>query len=191
MNHQKQFGGAASLFRTYWISYGGWSAALGSPYLWISILLTALLSPLWLRPDWWSTVLNVMPNVLGFSIGGFAIFLAFGDEGFRHMIGGREVDDGDDEPTPYLQFSATFLHFIVVQVLAILVSLCAKSFYLIELSNNSNFRGLNEVIRPIWWCFGLGLFCYAILSAFATGMAIFRLTVTFDSYLTYQKKKKP
>lgn len=88
MNVFRQFSGARRTFQSYWKIYGGWRSVLGSPYLVVSIALTTVLAPLWLRPNWWGTVLGVMPNVLGFSLGGFAIFLAFGDDDFRHLIGG-------------------------------------------------------------------------------------------------------
>lgn len=187
MEPLKQFVGASKSFRAYWNIYGGWGALLGSPYLWVSIALTALLAPMWLRCNWWDTVLSVMPNVLGFSIGGFAIFLAFGDDGFRNLIAGSHPGEDQSKASPYLEFSATFFHFVVVQVLAILTSLSSKSFYLIELSRDSTFTSLNNVLRPIWWCIGFTFFCYAICSALSAAMAIFTLTRSFDDYISNSK----
>ena len=184
MQTPKQFKGAAESFQQYWKAYGGWRAAIGSPYLLVSVVLAVFMAPLWLRPNWWDIVLDVMPNVLGFSLGGFAIFLAFGDDGFRRLIAGQHHTDGDGEQSPYLDFSAAFLHFIVVQVIAVLFSLFAKSFYFVELGQHSKLLVLNEIVKPIWWFVGFGLFCYAICSALAAAMAIFTLTRSFDDYLS-------
>ncbi|HZZ79386.1 MAG TPA: hypothetical protein VFE62_12760 [Gemmataceae bacterium] len=178
-----QFCGAARAFRTYWKIYGGWRAVFESPYAYAAAGATALMAPIWLRPSWWDLVLSILPSLLGFSLAGFAVFLAFGDDGFRRVIGGKRSSDESDEASPYLQFSAAFLHFIVVQILAICASLFAKSFYMIRLTNKYVIS-FNEIIKPIWWAFGFLLFAYAILSALAAAMAIFALTRSFDDYLT-------
>lgn len=187
MKYFKQFHGAASGFRAYWTAYGGWRAYVGSPYLVAALLLTGLMAPLWLKANWWDMVLNVLPSILGFSLGGFAIFLAFGDDGFRNLIGGHHPDDKPDEQSPYIEFSATFFHFIVVQVVAIILSLFAKSFFIIQLPNGSAFTQWNNIVKPIWWALGFASFFYAILSALALALAIFGLARSFDDYLTEKR----
>jgi hypothetical protein len=144
----------------------------------------------WHNPNWWDTVLSVLPNILGFSLGGFAIFLAFGDDAFRSIIGGKHPGDAANEPSPYLEFSATFFHFIIVQVGAVLFSLLSKSFFLIHLPEDSILVGLNQIIKPVWWAIGFAFFSYAILSAAAAAMAIFSLTRSFDDYLTEKNESK-
>lgn len=178
-----QFCGVARAFRAYWKIYGGWHAVFGSPYAYAAAGAAALMAPFWLRPGWWDTVLSILPSLLGFSLAGFAVFLAFGDEGFRKVIGGKRSSDESGEASPYLKFSAAFLHFIIVQILAICASLFAKSFYMIKLTDKHTIL-FNDAIKPIWWAVGFLLFTYAILSALAAAMAIFALTRNFDDYLT-------
>lgn len=182
----KQYSGALKSFRSYWTSYGGWRAILGSPYLFVAIVLTGAMAPIWLRSAWWDIVLSVMPNVLGFSLGGFAIFLAFGDEGFRNLIAGSDPDD-EAGASPYIGFASAFLHFIVVQVFAVILALLSKAWFLVEVSPKSRFFLMNEWVRPVWWFLGFGVFCYALCSALAAGIAIFSLTRSFDFYITNSK----
>lgn len=191
MNCLKQLKGATSGFRAYWSAYGGWPAFIGSPYLLIALIFTASMAPFWIKPNWWDLVLSTLPNILGFSLGGFAIFLAFGDDGFRNLIAGKHPDDQSDEPSPYLQFSATFFHFILVQICAIILSLLAKSIFSIELQPDSSLAYWNHIAKPIWWAIGFASFSYAILSVAAAAMAIFTLSRSFDDYITDKNSDQP
>jgi hypothetical protein len=72
---------------------------------------------------WWDTPVAVLPSLIGFTLGGYAILLAFGDEEFKSVFAGATTKNKD---SPYVIVSATFMHFIVVQVIALLIALAAE-----------------------------------------------------------------
>ncbi len=45
--------------------------------------MTMILYPSWSHKGWWNDILSLMPNLLGFSLGGFAMWIAIGDEAFK------------------------------------------------------------------------------------------------------------
>lgn len=177
-------------FEIYWLAYGGWRAVAFSPYLLLAIVLSAVTVPLWLKPNWWDIVFAVIPCVLGFSIGGFAIFLAFGDDGFRTLISGKHKNDKQGQASPYIEFSASFFHFILLQVLATFFAICAKSFYIIKLNPASILSHINDIFRWLWWFVGFATFCYALCLVIAVAMAIFSLSETFECYLEEKKRRE-
>jgi hypothetical protein len=101
----------------YWRAYGGKKALIRSPYLWAALFITVLLYPEWSTAGWWHDVLTVMRNLLGFTLGGYAMWIAIGDDEFRLLISGEE-DDG--KPSPYMEVNATFVHFIILQIISII-----------------------------------------------------------------------
>ena len=176
-----QYRGVFNIFRTYWRCYGGIKALLSSPYLHVSFVLAALMFPIWGSPGWWSYPLGVMPSILGFSLGGFAIWLAIGDERFRALIAGTRQDEPDTVCSPFMEMNATFIHFILMQFFAILLALI--------------FAGLGPAdgdvgfcLRGIWF-FGYWVFIYAIFTAAAAAMAIFRNAELYDVYQTGKTKE--
>ena len=88
-----------NIFSRYWHAYGGFSALMTSYYFWISILISCLLYPFWSREGWWDDVLGIMPDLVGFSLGGFAMWIAIGDDSFRQLISGVNEDG---TPSPYM-----------------------------------------------------------------------------------------
>ncbi len=172
----QDYRGAFNTLKYYWSLYGGWRALVRSPYLHIAILLSLSSVPLW-WPDkidspWYGLVIDVIPNLLGFSLGGYAILLAFGNENFLGRICGK---DPDGTPSPYLKINSTFVHFILIQILSLANALVANAWSL--------HRG---------WCaiLGLALFYYAVLSSFAAALAVFKLADWFDRYIENEESEK-
>ena len=77
-----QYKGAFKIFRKYWSLYGGTKAILTSPYFHVSLLLAVICSP---YPKWQESTLTIVPSILGFSLGGYAILLAFSNEKFLSL----------------------------------------------------------------------------------------------------------
>ena len=77
-------------------------------------MLTALLWPIWLEGSikWHELAIGIIPNILGFTLGGYAILLAFGNEKFMFLISGEFADK---KPSPFLVLNGAFVHFIVIQ----------------------------------------------------------------------------
>jgi hypothetical protein len=182
------YGGALLIVRRYWRFYGGWKALFASPFFHIALILTLTLSHYWMHEAWWDVTISVLPNIIGFALGGYAIWLGFGDEKFRNLI--SEQDD-PLEASPYLQVSATFAHFIVVQIVGLVVALIAKATNFDLCDDNwigVILIGLGLPIdffkhgAPLMYGLGFLLFAYALMTALAATFAIFRVAFWFDEY---------
>lgn len=179
----REYRAICGLLVRYWQIYGGWPALFRSPYFHFAILLAGISSQTWLTPGWWEQVLDVNPNLLGFTLGGFAIFLGFGDERFKALISGVDPEEAESY-SPYLEICATFLHFILVQWLAILAALFCRALYIpVPVSFAPALLWL-EVGRVIMWALSYGIFLYSITLLGATAIAMFRITETYDAFHT-------
>lgn len=174
----------------YWRAYGGTSELLRSPYFHLAVVLTAICSGYWMSSPWADIAVSVLPNLLGFGVTGYAIWIGWGDEKLREVL----IDlEEDGKGSFYVQISAIFAHFGLVQVLALLMSFLCKALDY-ELSPKS---GLAHVLswigqppyffsylKPAASALGFFLFLYAILTALETTMALFRLA----TWLQAQRK---
>lgn len=173
----KQYKGVASIFKVYWTAYGGSGALLRSPYMHAAVLLLALTTPFWTVPLWWDQCLAVLPNLLGFTLGGFAIFIGFGDEKFRALL----AEDDGKQVNAYVALCATFVHFIVVQALALLAAVLAKAWWFYA-PWMEPMRALLPLLNGIGGALGYGLFLYALLSVLAATMHIFRIAHLYANF---------
>lgn len=172
--------GVAEVFRRYWSAYGGSSALLKSPYLHLAVVLLVLTFHTWSQNYWWEQVISVLPNLLGFTLGGFAMFLGFGDEKFRQLL--AEPDDEDSEkPSLYVSLCATFVHFITVQVIALLGALLAKSWWF-YFPWPENTRSILPWLNLAGGAVGYGLFLYAVTSVLAATMHVFRIATWYEMH---------
>jgi hypothetical protein len=131
---------------------------------------------------WWDQVISVLPNLLGFTLGGFAIFLGFGSESFKTMLADR-----DELKSPYISVSASFLVFVAFQVAALLYAFTAKALHF-DLSLTASKMGveLPHIIKfaekwllkcdPFASAMGYFLFIYSILFSLRASVRIFRLS---------------
>lgn len=170
-----------NIWKRYWGYYGGWRALVTSYYLWASFLVSAVFYPMWSSGGWWNYVLGVTPSLLGFSLGGYAMWIAFGDSSFRKMISG----DSDGKPSPFMEVSAAFVHFMIVQLLAILVALLAKAYYFELSSTHWLIVLMGEYYYYIClfgFYLGFSIFVYSLFSAMAAIMALFRAAHWYDKF---------
>ena len=129
-----------------------------SPYFHISIFVALLCAPLWWDGnDWAALSLGSIPNLLGFSIGAFAIILSFGQISLDLLKSPTEAK------SRYLGVVASFVHFIVVQSLTLVVALIGKAW-------GGKILGL----------VGCALFVYAIILSVAAAMRLFRLARIYN-----------
>lgn len=174
--------------RQYWRIYGGVPAMLRSGYFRASVLLTVVLFPLWWKPNWWDLVFSVTPGMLGFAIGGFAIFASFGGEKFIEVIAG--VDQGKPEPSPYMQFASAFMHFIVVGFVAILFALVAKAAFEEPQLIPTKYEAVSRWAGRAFWFLGFVAFMYGMATALAAAAQVFRLTRSLDRAQTLARTRK-
>lgn len=123
-----------SAYRTYWTSYGGFSALLKSYYLWGSVAFLCVVPNVWICPDkdggykWTETALSVTPSMLGFSLGAMAILLAIGPGTFL------KVAQSGGPSSFYMKAIAAFFHFMAVQIFSIFAALIVQAWPLVLLS---------------------------------------------------------
>lgn len=182
-----QYRGVYKIFRQYWSLYGGLGAILTSPYFHFSVILALVVSP---YDGWADQALEIMPNILGFSLGGYAILLAFSNERFLSII-------SSGTNSAFLSVSSTFAHFIFVQISTILFAFtygaspisklpdCLK-LYIAELIPYSVniYHGL-LIATPF---IGLLLLIYSLTTALAATMSIFRMSIWYNKHLVNQQK---
>jgi len=84
------------------------------------------------REEILATFLSILPNVLGFSIGAYAMLLGFTGNLFKKAI---MSESGNGDSTPYTHVSGSFAMYLIIQVTALLVVTMSESL-------------LKVVIRP-------------------------------------------
>lgn len=178
-------------WRAYYDGYGGFRKLLRSGYLHAALLLTVVSVGRWTQEGWWDDPIGVLPNMLGFSISGYAVLLAFGDAPFRNIIAGRSAK-GDD--SPFIVMNASFVHFMVVQVVALLAAfLCKNTFFeltrfgLDETSFIARIVATLTFLRFVCWGIGYALFLYSLSTALAAAMAVFNLARWYDEMITLER----
>jgi len=112
----------------YWGLYGGWKALFRSPYLYLGLVITVLSAPFWLKdgedgPPWAQTAVEIIPSLLGFSMGGMTIMLAFSNAAIFTTLTQKGKHD-----SLFLKVTANFFHFILVQTLAVVLALIGKAY---------------------------------------------------------------
>lgn len=174
-------------FPKYFETYGGLNEIAKSRYFWGAVALTCLCFRYFREPEWWSLVLNVVPGLVGFSIAGIAIFVSLGSDKLRASIAGKVP--GKDETSPFIDFMAMFTHFIVVQLLALIVAVVSKALYESQVIACGLCMEISEAMKGPFWFLGGLLFIYATLLCVALALEIFRLSEMIDEFQTRQNAK--
>jgi len=141
----------------YWRLYGGIKAVLRSPYIAVAAVITAVIAQGWKDADKLvQAATQIVPGLLGFSIGAFAIILVFSSERIIKIIAQR----GSPESL-LMKTCAMFVHFIICQVVALCVALASPTF---------------PIITPV----ALFFLVYSLLLAIATSFALFNLAQIYN-----------
>ena len=172
-----------TLYRNYWKSYGGAGAVISSPYFVFALFVSVACAGLWTGENWWDLPVSVLPNLIGFTLAGYAILLAFGDRRFLQILANAQEAGDDGSRSGFMQVSATFMHFLLVQILALLLAIFAKSrptsTWLWWVFDHSSHGNILKIIRfsiaYCGWAIGFAFFIYAICLAMAAVAAIFRI----------------
>lgn len=170
--------GPVVIFSRYWSSYGGTKALLGSPYLHVSVVLLAITSHYWIFGDWWEQPLVIIPSLLGFSLGGLALFVGFSEKEFQSLLATTKKDE---KISMLLGVCSKYIHFIVVQILSLFSAIVMKS---LDFSYNWP-PGLAAAVSGGYIFFGgIGylVFLYAISSMLAAAMSLFRVISWYQAY---------
>lgn len=168
---------SSPIFMRFWAAYGGTKALVRSPYLRTALLILPFCWGSWSVPNWWDTVIGVLPNLLGFTLGGFAIFVAFGDARFIASLAAPEADP--DRPTVYRELCATFVHFILVQVAALVLAIVAKGMWF-KVDLPDYLTTVLPIANLIWGAACYAVFLYALTSVIAIALEVFRITTMYE-----------
>ncbi len=157
-------------FNLYWKNYGGFKAIISSPYFLMSILLTIFVVIFGESKGWYEYTLNILPDILGFSIGSFAILISLGDNQFRKRL---STEISGQKSTPFMVINSSFVHFIFIQIVAILFALIGQ---VLSLSN------------IIFFFIGMFLLIYAVLLTLAATLVILKFSLWYQDFLNSNKQ---
>lgn len=115
---------------------------------------------------WTDVSVSILPSLMGFSIGGMAIFLSFSNSKFLNLIQKK-----GDPASLYMKICATFLHFILIQTLAIMFILFDKAAH----------YACGGLLRTAISGVGFFLFVYGVLGALAIGGLLLQMARIFNA----------
>lgn len=168
----------------YWVMYGGMKAMVSSPYFGVSLALTAMTVATWFGSDWWTIPAAILPNIIGFTIGGYAILVSFGDEDFKQRIAGKWA--GDDGHSPYMIVNASLVHAILVQIAALVASVVFKSIAFLSYYELKSFW--LAVPGTIIGGFSFFLFIYSLVLLMPLALNIFEVANWYDAHQTTKRR---
>lgn len=175
-----------SRIKRYFHAYGGWKAIFCSPLFLLAFAVTVAGYGNWFRSDSWPALSqSLIPNLLGFSLGTYAILFSLMTGRLKRALKAVKNDRG----VSFLdEINATFFHFIFVQVTALLWAFLYQGTALFDLT---------QTIKPEWPAFsetvflvmrtvgsGIGyiLLIYSISLVIAAALAVYRLALIVDPY---------
>lgn len=163
--------------RRYWTDYGGWSEFLTSPLVHISVLVAATSYSAWSHGNWTELPLALLPNLLGFSLGAYALIFSLANE---NLLAALNRTSADGSPPLLRMINATFLHFILVQTAAIIFALANRSSFAIDFVGWLPLRdnvaeAIQSLLRLSAAAFGYWLTTYAVVLLVAAALAAYRL----------------
>ncbi len=168
--------------KKYLNDYGGWRSILRSPLFIFSVILSLASYKTWLKTDWPETALSVIPNLLGFSLGTYALLFSLISPRIRLALKTLKNRNG----VSYLdELNATFLHFILVQIICFLWSYLYIQTLFSDLAIIiSEIYPSNFDVFPYLSLFGsyIGvlLLLYSVLLVLGSSMAVYRIARIHD-----------
>ena len=147
-----------SQFNLYIENYGGYKKILGSPYFCYSLIISFVIVVFGCYKKWYESALAILPNIVGISIGAYAILLSLSNEKLLELLA---KNDDKSKENPFMSISSSFCHFIFVQTITIIVAYIFRAI------------GIKNALLNI---LGNFLFIYSIMLILATTFAIFFLS---------------
>ncbi|WP_146176097.1 hypothetical protein [Chromobacterium haemolyticum] len=188
----------SSYYAQYWAAYGGIRALFSSKYFILAIFFAWASPAYWLRSGWVSLSLQIFPNLLGFTLGGYALILSMGGEKFLlSLAGGKRERAGFSK---FVIFNASYVHFVVFQSITLVAAMLFNGvdggewFWRIVVIENMVSRSyycfdFYEIFGAVLNFSGAVLMFYTVFLVFPTALNVFRLAVNYDSLRRMQKNK--
>jgi hypothetical protein len=174
----------------YFKLYGSWEVFFATPYCHVALVIAALSWKFWLSPSWSDAPLSILPALLGFALAAYALLFSFGDETFRGFLAVRrsrkEVVD-PIEDSILLRISAIYLHFVIVQIVALLIAVIAHAHILgsaigiLGPRTGCTFHAA-MVVRNIFAFIGYFAFCLSITTSANAALNLFHATKWYVKY---------
>lgn len=175
------YGTFARILKRYLADYGGWTGLALSPFLHLGVLVSALSYNIWSDPKWSDTVTSIIPNLLGFSLGTYALLFSLMSNRMKQALKALTNKAG----IPYLhEINATFFHFIFVQTFALIWAVLMRSTVLWDVAVKS--KASNDVVsfiefgNKIAGFIGYTLLTYSLVLVIAASIAVYRLARIVD-----------
>jgi len=168
--------------RRYFKGYGGWTAVFCSPIFIFSLVVTALNYPNWIDPKWVSRSFDMIPSLLGFSLGSYTILFSVMTGRLKRALKAVKNPKG----TNYLEeINATFFHFIFVQTLCLVWSFLFDGTFVFDIFKytSSKYGYTMDVFRAAMLTgsfIGHLLLVYSFLLILAAAIAVFRIASITD-----------
>lgn len=171
----------------YWAAYGGLRAILLSPYMHAAAGTTIALNHVWSKAGWWELPLSVLPNLIGFTLGALAVLTGWASREFVKALMETKIDGNT---SIYKGLMASLVHFVVVQISALLLAVVARGRPFSD-DGSVAWRLVSGHIDVAYWrplftefCWGIGYFAflYAIFLALAAVLAVFQVVDMDESF---------
>ncbi|MGC8102654.1 hypothetical protein [Metapseudomonas otitidis] len=176
------FKGVKNVWLKYWKGYGGTRALFSSFYFWLAFSLALINYGAWSNSGWWDTVISSIPTILGFTLAGLAVFLGM-DSGFSRFIAERS----SKPVSPFMSLVSAFVHFIVMQAIALLFALTVKSLQFTVAGLPDWYYQLVHYGNKVFWFLGYLIFMYSIILVFSATFAIYRASKWYEDYVQVSK----
>jgi hypothetical protein len=166
----------------YFNAYGGWSAVFGSPLFMLAAIVTGLNYSQWLQENWVDTTIALIPSLLGFSLGTYAILFSLINNRLKGALRAKKNEQG----ISLLEVvNASFFHFIFVQVLALMWAFVYSGSSLYDLTkllstSYSSAHPIFEGLKTAGSFVGYLLLIYSFLLIIAASLVVYRLALIRD-----------
>ncbi|MEI5682343.1 MULTISPECIES: hypothetical protein [unclassified Mesorhizobium] len=166
----------------YFKAYGGWRAVLLSPLFQLATLITALNYSVWLEAKWIPLAESIIPSLLGFSLGTYAILFSLINVRLKGALQGSKNLSG---VTRLEEVNATFFHFIFVQVCALICAFLfsgswAFDFFQAISPYYPQAQTMFLYVRAAGSFLGYLLLIYSFLLIVGASMVVYRLALIRD-----------
>lgn len=167
--------------RRYWHEYGGYKGTIFSPLFIFSMLMSLASYSWWIFDEWRTLALSLIPSLLGFSLGTYAILFSLMTNRLKKSL--RAVSN--ERGVPFLkEINATFFHFIFVQVIALFWAISSKSTLIFDalslVYDQSYIRKALVGPSMISGFIGIFLTLYSVSLIVGAAMVVYRIASIVD-----------
>ena len=169
------------IIRRYFADYGGWRGLMLSPFLHGGILVSAVSYPMWMSAKWPDSVTNIIPSLLGFSLGTYALLFSLMSNRMKQALKHLKNKAG----IPYLdEINATFFHFILIQTICLSWAVLMRSSAVYDIATYicapKAMLQLISIGNGVAGFIGYTLLAYSLLLVIASSVAVYRLARIVD-----------